>query len=473
MRCFHVIRQNINPGTLATNHSTRTPNKLGLPKIVLILVLSAVLIAQAYSGYQLHHLSQKQQVLKRDYAEMNNISLGLFSISQWQDKIQTIIIRQTRNLELTPAQKKALQKEIEGVITALIDKAENLVTKPKKKSLRGKIAKFAVKNFIDVDTLKKKVPGIAHTIIGKIDNPKAKRQLSAMALEKLDEIDEIESIDSALTVNAKKMQKTYQHYGVANSNAFNQKIKAQLKSINRATYNYCTAMLIGIVIFLTAWGIFRRQKPLYATLFVLSLAMAFILLAVGLTAAMIEVDARIGAIDFTLLGQDITFRDQVLFFQSKSILDVVMILISGTAIDSVLVGILILIFSILFPVMKLSSTGIHLLGKKKLAENRFIKYFAFQSGKWSMADVIVIAILMAYIGLNGLLEAQLARLHIPVQSLTIISTHNTALQPGYLIFIAFVLFGLVLSTILKSISPHNGNHADEPTTIDDLNHKKP
>jgi hypothetical protein len=107
--------------------------------------------------------------------------------------------------------------------------------------------------------------------------------------------------------------------------------------------------------------------------------------------------------------------------------------------------------------MKLSSTGIHLLGRKKLAENKFITYFAFQSGKWSMADVIVIAILMAYIGLNGLLEAQLARLNIPVQSLTIISTHNTALQPGYLIFIAFVLFGLVLSTILKSISPHNGH----------------
>jgi len=444
---------------LATNTSTHTRGKFNLPKILLILVLLAVLIAQAYSGYQLHHLSQKQQVLKKDYAEMNNINLGLFSISQWQDKIQTIIVKQTRNLKLTAKQKKELQKEIEGVIIALIDKAENLVTKSKKKSLRGKIAKFAVKNFIDIDTLKKKVPGIAHTIIGKIDNPKAKRQLSAMALEKLDELDEIESIDSTLTVNAQKVQKTYQQYGVANANTFNQKIKSELKSINRATYNYCTAMLIGIVLFLVAWGIFSKQRALHAPLFILSLVMAFILLAVGLTASMIEVDARIGAIDFTLLGQDIAFRDQVLFFQSKSILDVVTILISGSAIDSILVGILILVFSILFPVMKLSSTGIHLLGRKKLAENKFIKYFAFQSGKWSMADVIVIAILMAYIGLNGLLEAQLARLDIPIKSLTIISTHNTALQPGYLIFIAFVLFGLILSTILKSISPHNNHTA--------------
>jgi hypothetical protein len=90
-----------------------------------------------------------------------------------------------------------------------------------------------------------------------------------------------------------------------------------------------------------------------------------------------------------------------------------------------------------------------------MAESTFIKYFAFQSGKWSMADVIVIAILMVYIGLNGLLEGQLAKLNIRSDTLTIITTNNTALQPGYIIFISFVLYGLVLSTILKSITPYN------------------
>ncbi|RZK54685.1 MAG: paraquat-inducible protein A, partial [Pedobacter sp.] len=193
------------------------------------------------------------------------------------------------------------------------------------------------------------------------------------------------------------------------------------------------------------------------TLFIMSLLFAFILLGVGLTASMIEVDARINALDFVLLGQHVTFQDQVLFFQSKSILDVVIILVNGTAIDSILVGILILVFSILFPIMKLSSTGIHLLGRKSWAENKVIKYFAFQSGKWSMADVFVIGILMAYIGLNGLLESQLQRLKVPIEPLTLISTHNTALQPGYIIFIAFVLFGLILSTILKYITPNDAS----------------
>lgn len=440
---------------MSTTPEETNKKSFGFSRIILILILSIVLIAQAFFGYRLHQLSNEQEQLKTDFAEINSISLGLFSINQWQNKVESIVISQTRSIDLNPKQKKELQKEIETVIVALIDKAENLVTGTKKKSLRGKIAKFAVKNFIDVDTIKKKVPGIAHTIITKIDNPRAKRQLRAMALEKLEQIDEIESIDSTLTANAQIINKAYKRYNVTNTIHFNAKVETDLRKTNRAMYNYCIGMLVGIVLFLVAWGVFRKRKEFYPTLFILSLVMAFILLAVGLTASMIEVDARIGAIDFVLLGQHITFHDQVLFFQSKSILDVVMILIGGSAIDSILVGVLILAFSILFPVMKLSSTGIHLLGRKNLAENRFIKYFAFQSGKWSMADVIVIAILMAYIGLNGLLESQLTAAAVKPDSLTIISTHNTALQPGYIIFIAFVLFGLVLSTILKTISPHN------------------
>lgn len=442
---------------LTEKQATSPRRGINLPKILLILGLSILLIGQVFFGYRLHQLSDQQEQLKYDHSKMNNIMLGLFSMEQWQGKIESIINLQSKRLDITPQQKRELQKEIEGVIIALIDKAEALVTEPKKKSLRGKLIKFAVKNFVQVDTIKKKVPGIARDIISKVDNPTMKKQLANMAVDKLQQMKETDFIDSTLTANAEKIGAVYRKYHVSNRNQFNSKIVSGLKEIKKATYAYSIAMLGGIIVFLLAWWVFRNNKTLHATLFVLSLIFAFILLAVGLTASMIEVDARISEVNFMLLGQQITFQDQVLFFQSKSILDVVMILISGTAIDSIVVGVLILIFSILFPVMKLSSTGIHLLGKKKLAENKVVKYFAFQSGKWSMADVFVIGILMAYIGLNGLLEAQLKGLDIQADSLTLISTHNTALQPGYIIFIAFVLFGLVLSTILKFISPHDSH----------------
>jgi len=435
-----------------------TPQKgSSFPKILLILGLGLLLLAEGFFGYRLHELSEKQEQLKTDYSAMNNISLGLFSLDQWHDKIEDIVNRQVKNLDITPAQKKQLQKEIEQVILALINKAEAMVTKPEKKSIRGKLVKFAVKNFVDVDTFKKQAPILAREMIAKFDNPRAKKQLGVLAMAKLAEVEETDQIDSILTANALAINKVYKKYNVSSIQQLNNKVKEELDKVTKQTYTYSTAMLICIVVVLSLWWILRKQKPLHSTLFIMSLLFAFILLGVGLTASMIEVDARIGSLDFVLLGEHITFRDQVLFFQSKSILDVVLVLLGGSGAESILVGVLILVFSILFPIMKLSSTGVHLLGRKSLAENKFIKYFAFQSGKWSMADVIVIAILMAYIGLNGLLESQLSKLNVPASSLALISTHNTALQPGFIIFIAFVLFGLTLSTILKFISPHDSH----------------
>jgi hypothetical protein len=247
----------------------------------------------------------------------------------------------------------------------------------------------------------------------------------------------------------------YKKYHVNSSDEFNNKLNQDLSDIRITTYGYSFAMLGCIIVVLGIWWLLRKRVDLHATLFILSLLFAFILLMVGLTAAMIEVDARIKSLTFTLLGERVVFKNQVLFFQSKSILDVVKVLVSQPKLDSILVGILILVFSIFFPCMKLISTGIHLLSKRKIAENKVIKYFAFKSGKWSMADVMVIAILMTYIGLNGILESQLANLNIHSDFLTTITTNNTALQPGYIIFVGFVIYGLVLSTILKYITPYD------------------
>ena len=276
-------------------------------------------------------------------------------------------------------------------------------------------------------------------------------------MKKFNAVEKNAYVDSTLNANDSITTKMYVKYHVSSPDEFNSKLTTSLDRIRTITYNYCFAMLGCVIAVLLLWWFLRNRVELHATLFIMSLLFAFILLAVGLTASMIEVDARIKSLDFVLLGQHVVFKNQVLFFQSKSILDVVEVLVKQPAVDSILVGVLILVFSILFPIMKLTSTGIHLLSRRKIAENRVVKYFAFQSGKWSMADVIVIAILMVYIGLNGLLETQLANLNIKTDFLTIITTNNTALQPGYIVFISFVLYGLILSTILKFITPYDSH----------------
>lgn len=418
--------------------------------------LVLLLAAEAFFGYRLHQLSARQEIIKADYSNVNSINYGLLSVDQWRDEVARIINKQVRNFKFDKKQKKLLQTEVEEVLYALIAKAEGMVNK-KPKSLIGKIRKLVVKTFVKTDKVRAQVPKLARSIIAKADNPNQKAKLSELAMSEFADVLRSDTVDSTLRAQDILFNRMYKKYDVNSTLSLNNKLDSQLKNINTEMYNYCFGMLACIIIVLSCWWFLRSRTDLHGALFILSLLFAFILLGVGLSASMIEVDCRIKTFDFVLLGEHVDFKDQVLFYESKSILGVVKVLIAQPAVDAIAVGVLILAFSILFPVLKLSSTGIHLLSRRKIAENKIIKYFAFQSGKWSMADVIVIAVLMTYIGLNGLLESQLAFLNIKSDDLTIITTNNTALQPGYIIFISFVLYGLILSTILKYITPNDAS----------------
>jgi hypothetical protein len=435
---------------LETTKHTGSTRKSALPKILLIAGLLMLLCCEAFFGYRLQALSTQQRQIKEDYSTQNNITFGLFSVDQWRDRLTIIVNHQIRDFKLTAKQRKQLQMEVEDVLHSLINKAESMINKPQK-SIGGKIKKLAFKTFVDTEDIHKKVPVFAKTIISKVNDPESKKRLGSIATSKVEQLGK-QTFDSTQTEIMILTNKMYKKYQVTNAKEFNTKVNAKLVEIKKDTYNYAFGMMAAIAIVLMVWWFLRKRTELHATLFIMSVMFAFILLFVGLTAAMIEVDARIKVLDFKLLGEHVLFENQVLFFQSKSILDVVEVLLKQPKMDSVLVGILLLIFSILFPVLKLSSTGVHLMGNKKWAENKVVKYFAFQSGKWSMADVMVIAIMMTFIGLNGLLESQLNNLNIKTDLLTTITTNNTALQPGYIIFVLFVIYGLILSTILKYIT---------------------
>jgi hypothetical protein len=70
-----------------------------------------------------------------------------------------------------------------------------------------------------------------------------------------------------------------------------------------------------------------------------------------------------------------------------------------------------------------------------------------------MADVMVVAIFMAYVGFNGILDNQLEIFNTSYESVNSIATNLTSLQPGFILFLSFVLFSLLLSHLLKWITP--------------------
>lgn len=117
------------------------------------------------------------------------------------------------------------------------------------------------------------------------------------------------------------------------------------------------------------------------------------------------------------------------------------------------------LFSIVMPITKLLAMEIYFVGNQRIKSSRVVNWLAFKSGKWSMADVTVVAIFMTYIGFKGILDNQLQNLTIKTEALTSIATNLTSLQPGFIAFLGFVLYGLALSEILKRI-PESGQGAD-------------
>ncbi|MDT0687710.1 paraquat-inducible protein A [Autumnicola psychrophila] len=425
-----------------------------LQRVLLICFTGSLLALAGWSSFQVYRYSSEAAEIKKDYSELNSITHGILSVNIWRDHLTNMVLNRIDEFEFTAEQEDTLVLQVENILTAGIDKGDSLMNL-KQKTLKGKLRKFAVRTLVPEEKIRALVPMFAQTIVDEIQKPENKEALKFVIKSKLQEYSDLTHDNSEAAVQ--RLEALFNKYEVADLKGFNEKTSGELIMLEEQTY-FHTYILLGVIMaFLLLWWLLRNQKPLHTPLFIVSVLVSLVVLFSGITAPMIEIDARFQQVNFQLIGEHIVFNDQVIFFQSKSILQVIDILFANGKVDSFLVGILILIFSIVFPVAKLLSTQIYLAGNEKLRKNNILKFFAFKSGKWSMADVYVIAIFMAYIGFQGILDHQLSNVNRDTESLVSISTNKTSLQPGFIIFIGFVLFSLILSTILKKITALHNN----------------
>jgi len=437
--------------THTSQRSASSAKKITLASILLIVGLTTLLGAEGYYGYGVSELSHQQERIKEDYSVAHSITFGIFSVDQWRAKIAAIMDNKVSDFKMTAAQKQALQISVEKQLNGLVSTTFAEFNKPQK-SLGGKLKKLAFNTFVDPEEIRAQVPTFARTIITTVNSPASRKRLKSIATSKLDQLEK-ETYDNTQVASSTVTNSIYRKYKVNNAAAFEKTINSQLNNIHTLTFNYAYAMLGCVLLALCLWLLMRKQVRLHTPLFILSLLFALVLLLVGVTATIIEVDARIQSLNFILLGEKLAFTNQVLFFQSKSILGIIQSLLAQPKPDSVLVGVLIMLFVIILPLVRMIGKGIHIWGKDKYAENKVVRYMAFELGKWDMADVMVVGIAMTYIGLNGILESQLSNLNIKEELLITVTQNNTTLLPGYFVFVGYVVFAGILSLILKRITP--------------------
>ncbi len=417
---------------------------------------SLALAAAVLMGY-LIALVDQVKAQRTDLAELRDVKYGLLDADAWVERVSAILGRKIEAFELTDSNRPEIREDVALVLDRLIVEVDDHLRQrnqegPLHKRVTGALRQMVQDALVDVGELRERVPVYADAILDELGKPEPKRKVQDQVAVMLR--------DMAGTTFAHTDRSALDAVLARHGCSEVRDCEARLVGASTAGQGRAVAMTLAefaLVGGLFAFCLYRSRHLTLARMAVLTLA-AVILLAGGLLTPMIEIEARIAELSFNLLGEPVVFRDQVLYFQSKSIFDVVAILARSGAADMVLVAFLVVLFSVWFPLVKVAAGFVYLADWRGLRRSGLVRFFALKSGKWSMADVLVIAIFMAYVGFSGLVASQLQGIAGVGAAVDILTTNGTALQPGFYLFLGFVLASLVLSHLLaNSVEEERGS----------------
>lgn len=419
-----------------------------------------ILIASAFLCHQIISNAAANQKTKNDYAEINHVKYGLLSIDEWMRQINAILVHEIDKLDFSRKNERALKKQIETLLNILIDKVDQKIRKDNSTTIGGRITQSLINMLIDLDDIKKGTPEYAQAILKEMKKGKTEKQVKGILKKRLEQYFN-QTFNNQDTSQLNLILRETDSKDVAEARI---KLSKEISERNSLIYNQVSALIIlSLILFVmsgakpgTISGV--SKQALSPSGYVFLLLSLLILLIAGVTTPMIDMEAKISQMNFVLMGHPINFENQILYFQSKSILDVFHIMITHKDMLMKFVGVLLIVFSIIFPLLKMASSLAYYFNFRNARKSSLIDFFVFKSGKWSMGDVMVVAIFMAYVGFNGIISSQLGKLSSETAEIVLLTTNGTSLQPGFYLFLTYTLLALLLSEFL-------GKKGKEPNQI--------
>lgn len=410
-------------------------------RYIIVVISLGLLVAASVLSTRMIILAKENQELKIDLAEISHVRYGLLNADEWRDQVSLILGKKIIEFDLTPENRKELEQSLEIIMYGLLDDLD-IIIKQRTSGQFSAMKRMIAGMVLNMDQLRDSVPSYANRVLDEINKPATKKGIQTYLSDKLGDMrSETYSLDSMkplrdVLIKYKAESKIDCH------NYLQGEVADRTRTINRQMMMIMVAVLL-IFLLNTLTGL-PRKWPQALMLILASLC----LLIGGITTPMIDLEAMINMLRLQLIGEEVIFQNNIIFFQSKSITDLVSILISEGSFEMILVGILVFTFSIIFPILKLGSSFIWSLHNERVNKNKMIRFFVIKSGKWSMADVMVVAIFMAYIGFNGIVSSQMDSLSQSTEAVEIFTTNGTKLLSGFYLFLCFVISSLVLSEIL-------------------------
>lgn len=378
----------------------------------------------------------KTREYKEDLVELSKVKYGLFNVDEWKHILESILQKKIEEFNFEELPKEEIRKKIETLLYKITGDLKSSFYEEK-----GLIPK-TVANITGIfGKMENEVPDITNTIMAFVEKPENREAIRVFALQKLDDL-----TDSTFSqVNYVSYDAVIEKYGCYDKATTIEALDDHINASNAEARNYQIALFIlagltGIIL------LFGRHFTKWEFFFLTLITICF--LATGLLLPMIEIDARVSQMNFSLLGEPILFEDQILYYKNKSIMEVVEVMVFADRTDLIIVGGLVLLFSVLFPLAKLISSVLYMFWER-MRRSSFMKFIIFRTGKWSMADVMVLAIFMAFIGFSGILREQLQQIEIVSKNLELFTTNESRLQVGFFAFLSFAVLSLLVAHKLQ------------------------
>jgi hypothetical protein len=416
----------------------------------LIAGVILLLVAAFLTWSTIGELAARRE-LRTDLAEIGHVRYGLLNADRWVEKLTPILETRIDAIDLAGSQ-ASLRPMVQTALYRLLDEVKEKMSKPAPKqgstppggASSGGLGGFLsvtgnpmVVNMI-VGALRPRVPEFTDIVMRELGRPEARTAVK-------------DYIRGALAEGAKttfgnidltRHNEILQQHGCQDAAGCQATLATLIEGADaRIAWRYLTvlaASALALVLLLTAGPILR---PAFAVVLAL---VSIVLLVGGIFTPMLEVEAKISGLNLTFLGQPVSFTDQVLYFQSKSVLEVFRALVNTGQVDMWIVGVLVLMFSVVFPILKLLASTFYLWRPDVMRRNAVVRWFALESSKWSMADVMALAIFMSFVAFNGLIANTMKGL-LETGAQVRIPTDSSKILPGYHLFIGFCLSSLFLS----------------------------
>lgn len=386
-------------------------------------------------------LAQRRE-LRSDLAELQHVRYGLLSADQWRSIIGPILNAQADKLDLK-GQTKDLRPMVEHSLNSLLDTIKQQMTAPRPAGSKALAAPPMLVNMI-VTSLRPHVPEYTNVVLAELAKPQNQKAFKESVRSVLN--DAVKNTFG--TVDMTTYTAILRRNGCSSASACEETLGNRIQQFNaQLNRDYLIVLASAVLAFLL---LTLGQPVLSRAAVVVLMLFCLTMLIGGVLSPMLEVEVRITRLDATLLGSPIEFRDQSLYYRSKTVLEVFKTLIDMHQPAMSLVAVLVLLFSVVFPSLKMMALSASLFRPSLLRTSRIVRLLAFELSKWSMADVMVLAIFMSFVAFNGVIEGGMGGIRAePAVQQLVLPTNSSTILPGYYLFIGFCLASIFLSKKLE------------------------